>query len=78
MVPQPPQPDNKAIAATWKVLTEEYEAKRAAYILDLETKIEEGEIDADDADHLLESFEHKHKPRIDGVQVKQSVGIRYR
>jgi hypothetical protein len=78
LVPQPPKPDTKLIAKHWKENMEEHEAKRNAYLLDLQTQIDEGSIDADQADQLLADWEKDNKPDISGVSVTQSVGVRYR
>lgn len=77
-VPQPDKIDGKAIAKRWKEESDEYEAKRSAFIMELELKIGEGEIEQEVAEERLKDFEIANKPQIPGVVVTQSIGIRYR
>lgn len=78
LIPQPDKVDTKAIAKRWKEDNEEFEARRNSFMLELQTMINDGEINEDQADELLEQFETQNKPQISGVDVSQSVGIRYR
>lgn len=78
LIPQPHKVDTKEIAKRWKEELEEYEAKKNAYMLELQVKINEGEIEESEADQMLEEFEKDNKPELSGVKVTQSVGIRYR
>jgi hypothetical protein len=80
LVPQPPKIDTKTIAKHWKENMEEFEAKRNAFLLELQTMIDEQDIDEQEADERLEAWdrEMKRQHEIQGVDVTQSVGIRYR
>jgi hypothetical protein len=78
LIPQPHKVDTKEIAKRWKEENESFEAKRNAYMLDLQVSINEGEITEEEADQRLEQFDQHHKPDLSGVKVTQSVGIRYR
>lgn len=80
LIPQPPKANNKLIAERWKENMAEYEAKRSAFILDLQTQVDEGKITTDQADDNLKlwEFENKAKFEISGVEVRQTVGVRYR
>jgi hypothetical protein len=78
LVPQPDKVDTKAIAKRWKEDLEEWEARKNAVLLDYQTRIEAGEISEDDATAEFEEWEKNNRPSISGVNVTQSVGIRYR
>lgn len=80
LVPQPPKVDSKKIAADWKKRQEEYEARRNAEIMSIQLAIDSGELDPVYADDRLEEWErdNRHNYEILGVEVKQTVGIRYR
>jgi hypothetical protein len=78
LIPQPDKVDTKEIAKRWKEDMAEFEAKKNAVLLDLQTQIDEGSINEDDATAQFEEWEKENKPQISGVEVSQSVGIRYR
>ena len=78
LVPQPPKADSKKIAADWKKKMSEYEARRNAFILEMETLIQEGQIDEEKAAEAITNFEEQNKPKIPGVEINQTIGVRFR
>lgn len=80
LVPQPPKPDSKKIAADWKKKSAEYAEQKEIIVNVLRNKIESGEMTEAEAEDELFIWEreNKHNYEIAGVEVQQTVGIRYR
>jgi hypothetical protein len=79
-VKQPDKINNAAIAKRWKEKQDEYAARRSAYLLELQAMIDANEIDEREADEALEAWEkeNKHNYEVPGVEVVQTVGVRFR
>jgi Siphovirus Gp157 len=80
MIPKPSEPSGSKIAAAWKENMIQYEALRTAEYIRLKEKVDAGEMDPMDAEDQMDIWEreNKHNYEIPGVEVKQSVGVRFR
>lgn len=78
LIPQPAKVDTKEIAKRWKEEMAEFEAKKNAVLLELQTQIDEGTINEDDATAQIEQWEKDNTPHFSGIAVEQSVGVRFR
>ena len=78
--PQPPKPDGTKIAADWKKKMKEYEDKHAEFVANLQAAVDNEMITQAEAedDLIIWERENKAKYEIAGVEVQQTVGIRYR
>lgn len=79
-IPQPDKVDTKAVATKWKEKMTEFEESKAKEMGMISQMLEHGDIDEAEADQRLEQWvkDNKHNYEIKGIEVKQSVGIRYR
>jgi predicted nuclease of restriction endonuclease-like RecB superfamily len=78
LVPQPDKVNTTEIAKRWKEDMAEFEAKKNAKLLELQTQIDENEIQEDDATAEFEQWEKDNAPHFSGVEIKQDVGVRFR
>jgi predicted nuclease of restriction endonuclease-like RecB superfamily len=78
LVPQPDKVNTTEIAKRWKEDMAEFEAKKNAKLLELQTQIDENEIQEDDATAELEQWEKDNAPHFSGVEIRQDVGVRFR
>lgn len=79
-IPQPDKVDTALVATKWKEKMVQFEENKTKEMEIISQMLERGDIDESEADQRLEQWvkDNKHNYEIKGIEVKQSVGIRYR
>lgn len=78
LIPQPEQIDAKSILATHRMMTNIFEQAKDQEKRALAKLVENDEMTQEEMDECLAEWEEEHEPKIDGVEVVQNVGVRYK